>query len=92
MRRLHLLGHIVATDALLFNRCLSKAEVPDFKAMRRLPANSDFIALQLGNEYLRIELHHQRIISYRVVEALEPLDLGPSQLRFVLLGKDFIQS
>ena len=59
--------------------------MPDFKAMRRLPAGSYFILPQLRKQGLRTVFRYQGIISYRVVEAFEPLDLGSCQLRFVLL-------
>jgi hypothetical protein len=36
--------------------------------MRRLPASSDFIALKIGKQCLRIEFGYQGIISCRVVE------------------------
>ena len=45
---------------------------------------------QLGKQSLRTEFRYQSIISYRVVEAFEPLDLGSCQLCFVLLGEDFL--
>ena len=44
--------------------------------MRRLPASSVFVALKVGKQGLRIEFRCQGIISYRVVEAFEPLDPG----------------
>jgi len=50
-----------------------------------LPAISVFAAPQLGKQGLPIEFRYQGIISYRVVEAFEPLIIGPHQLRFVLL-------
>jgi hypothetical protein len=64
--------------------------VPDFKAMRRLPASIVFGRSRLGKQGLRTEFRYQGIISYRVVEAFEPLDLGSCQLRFVLFGEDFL--
>jgi hypothetical protein len=66
--------------------------VPDFKGMRRLPASSVFRGPQLGKQGLRTEFRYQGIISYRVVEAFEPLIIGSHQLRFVLLGEDFLQT
>ena len=48
----------------------------DFKAMRPLPASSVFVALKIGKQGLRIEFRYQGIISFRVVEAFEPLDPG----------------
>jgi len=47
--------------------------VPDFKAMRRLPASSVFRRSTIGKQRLRIEFRYQVIIAYRVVEAFEPL-------------------
>jgi hypothetical protein len=59
--------------------------VSDFKGMRRLPASSVFRGPKLGKHGLPTEFRYQGIISYRVVEAFEPLIIGPHQLRFVLL-------
>jgi hypothetical protein len=64
--------------------------VPDFKAMRRLPASSVFRRSTIGKQRLRIEFRYQGIIAYRVVETFEPLVLGSCQLRFVLVGEDFL--
>jgi hypothetical protein len=64
--------------------------VPDFKGMRRLPASSVFGGPKLGKQGLPTEFRYQGIISYRVVEAFEPLDIGSHQLRFVFLGEDFL--
>ena len=64
----------------------------DFKGMRRLPTSSAFRAPQLGKQGLRTEFRYQGIISYRVVEAFEPLDIGSYQLRFFILGEDFLQT
>jgi hypothetical protein len=66
--------------------------VPDFKAMRRLPASSAFRGPKLGKQGLPTKFRYQGIISYRVVEAFEPLIIGSYQLRFILLGKDFLQT
>ena len=60
--------------------------------MRRLPASSVFRGPQLGKQGLPTEFRYQGIISYRVVEAFEPLIIGSYQLRFVLLGEDFLQT
>ena len=60
--------------------------------MRRLPASSVFRGPKLGKHGLPTEFRYQGIISYRVVEAFEPLIIGPHQLRFVLFGKDFLQT
>jgi hypothetical protein len=57
--------------------------------MRRLPASSAFSRSQLGKQGLRTEFRYQGIISYRVVEAFEPVNVGSCQLRFVLLSEDF---
>src|SRR5271169_3466410 len=48
-----------------------------------LPAGSVFRRSTLGKQGLRIKFRYQGIISYRVVEAFEPLDLGSCQLPFV---------
>jgi hypothetical protein len=64
--------------------------VPDFKAMRRLPESSVLRRSTLGKQGLCSEFRYQGTISYRVVEAFEPLDLGSYQLRFDLLGEDFL--
>ena len=58
--------------------------------MRRLPASSVFRLPELGKQGLRIKFRYQGIILFHVVEAFEPLDLGSCQLRFVLLGEDFL--
>jgi hypothetical protein len=58
--------------------------VPDFKAMRRLPASSAFRGPKLGKQGLPTEFRYQGIISDRVVEAFEPLIIGSYQLRFIL--------
>jgi len=58
--------------------------VSDFKAMRRLPAIGVFRVPKLGKQGLRTEFRYQGIISYRVVEAFEPLIIGSHQLRFIL--------
>ena len=59
--------------------------------MRRLPASSVFRGPKLGKQGLPTEFRYQGIISYRVVEAFEPLIIGSHQLRFVLLGEDFVK-
>jgi hypothetical protein len=58
--------------------------------MRRLPASSVFRRSTLGKQGLRIKFRYQGIITYRVVEAFEPLNRGSCQLRFVHLGEDFL--
>jgi len=63
--------------------------VPDFKALRRLPESTVLRRSTLGKQGLCGEFRYQGTISYRVVEAFEPLDLGSYQLRF-LLGEDFL--
>ena len=60
--------------------------------MRRLPASSVFRGPKLGKQGLPTEFRYQGIISYRVVEAFEPLIIGSYQLRFVLLGEDFLHA
>ena len=57
--------------------------------MRRLPASSVFRLPELGKQGLRIKFRYQGIISYRVVEAFEPLGLGSCQLSF---GPTFAQA
>ena len=51
--------------------------------MRRLPASSVFRGPKLGKQGLPTEFRYQGIISYRVVEAFEPLDhwIVPTPLR-----------
>jgi len=56
--------------------------------MCRLPASS--VVPQLGKKGLRTEFRYQRIILYCVVEAFELLDFESCQLRFVLVGEDFL--
>ena len=60
--------------------------------MRRLPASSAFRGSKLGKQGLLTDLRYQGIILYRVVEAFEPLIIGSYQLRFILLGEDFLQT